>query len=59
MLSDLNSNTLKAEISMDGRIILKYVTEYVCVCACVLQIQVSVVGCREYGNEPSDCLMVR
>jgi len=35
MLTVLNSKTLKAEISWDGRIILKYVTEYVCVCVCV------------------------
>ena len=35
MLTDLNSKALRVEITMDGRIMLKYVTEYVCVCVCV------------------------
>jgi hypothetical protein len=56
MLTDLNSKTLKAEISMDGRIILKCVV--VCVRMHTLQIEVSVVGCCERGNEPSGCLIV-
>jgi hypothetical protein len=54
VLTDFNRNTLKEEISVDRRIILKCIESY----ECVLEIQVLVVGCCECGSEPSGFMMV-